>query len=306
MKIRKSKFMPIAAVIVMLSLLGGAYFISKPDNNHKSILIGGSSTVHQYTLALAEEFMIDNKGTSIYCESGGSTPGLLAVRNGAIDIATMSRDLEADEDDGYIKNYLIGKDGVGIVVHPSNPLTNLTVEQVRDIFSGAADNWSAFGGSDSDIMVVGRNSGSTTYKALSEVVLKGSGFKEDITTTDSAEEMCKAVASNPDAIGFLALRDLNETIKVIDVNGVPMSRATILTDRYPISRSFYFVVYDKPDNTAKSKNLNNPIDIILSIFKAGNENAHQLKIETVMSFLDFVKSSRGQKIIEENGAIAVY
>jgi phosphate transport system substrate-binding protein len=291
---------------MLISLLYGAYFILKPNIDRNSILLGGSSTVHQYTLALAEEFMKDNKGISIYCDSGGSTPGLIAVKNGAIDIATMSRDLQTDEDDEYIKNYLVGKDGVGIIVHPSNPLTNLTVEQARDIFSGAVDNWSVFGGSNSNIVVIGRNPESTTYKGLDEILLKGAGFTENAVATNSADEMAKAVASNPDAIGFLALKDLNGTVKVLDINGVQMSRTTILTDRYPITRSFYFVVYDKPDNTAKNKNQDDFLDKIFSFFKMDNDKAHQLKIETVLGFLDFVESTKGQEIIEKYGAIAVH
>ena len=139
MAIGKRKILPITLSIMFILLLWGAYFLSSLNNYHSSILVGGSTTVHNYTLALAEEFMKDNEETSIYCESGGSTPGLIAVKNGAIDIAVMSRDLEDDEDDKYIKNYLIGKDGLGIIVHPSNPVSNLTVEQVSDIFSGAVD-----------------------------------------------------------------------------------------------------------------------------------------------------------------------
>jgi phosphate transport system substrate-binding protein len=303
---KNKKILVITAVVILLSLLFGAYFLLKPNNDHSSILIGGSSTVHQYTVALAEEFMRENKGMSIYCDSGGSTPGLIAVKNGAIDIATMSRDLQTDEDDEYIKNYLIGKDGVGIIVHPSNPLTNLTIEQTRDIFSGAVDNWSTFGGSNSDIIVIGRNSDSTTFKGLDEILLKGARFTESAAITGSAAEMVKAVASNPDAIGFLALKDLNGSVKAVDINGIQMNRTTILTDRYPISRSFYFVVYDKPDNTVKNKNQGDLLDKIFGFFKMDNDKAHQLKIETVLGFLDFVESSKGQEIIEKYGAIAVH
>ncbi len=306
MATKKSKILSVTAAIILLSFMGGTYLFLKPENDYKSILIGGSSTVHQYTLALAEEFMRNNNGTSIYCETGGSTPGLLAVKNEAIDIAAMSRDLKEEEDDEYIKNYLIGKDGVGIVVHPSNPLANLTIDQVKGIFSGEIDNWSSLGGSDSEIIVIGRNSDSTTYKALNEIVMKGSGFTDYILCSDSPEQMREAVASNPDSVGFLALKDMDGTVKALDINGVRISRETILTDRYPISRSFYFVVYDKPDNTVKNNNLSNPIDMILSLFKSDSDTAHRVKTDTLLRFLDFVESSKGQEIIEKHGAIAVH
>jgi phosphate transport system substrate-binding protein len=304
--IGKRKILPITLLIIFILLSWGAYSLLNSDDYHGSILVGGSSTVHAYTLALAEEFTKDNKGTSIYCESGGSTPGLIAVKNGAIDIAVMSRDLEDDEDDKYIKNYLIGKDGLGIIVHPSNPVANLTVEQVSDIFSGAVDNWSIFGGSDSNIIVVGRNPESTTYKGLADIVLKGAKFKENAIIADSAEKTLDEVISNPDAIGFLALKDLSDNVKVLDINGVHISRETILTDRYPISRSFYFTVYDKPDNSIENKNQDNLLDKILEAFTMDNDKVHQLKIEAVMNFIDFVQSAKGQEIIENHGAIAVY
>jgi phosphate transport system substrate-binding protein len=304
--IGKRKILPITLLIIFILLSWGAYSLLNSDDYNGSILVGGSSTVHAYTLALAEEFTKDNKGTSIYCESGGSTPGLIAVKNGAIDIAVMSRDLEDDEDDKYIKNYLIGKDGLGIIVHPSNPVANLTVEQVSDIFSGAVDNWSIFGGSDSNIIVVGRNPESTTYKGLADIVLKGAKFKENAIIADSAEKTLDEVISNPDAIGFLALKDLSDNVKVLDINGVHISRETILTDRYPISRSFYFTVYDKPDNSIENKNQDNLLDKILEAFTMDNDKVHQLKIEAVMNFIDFVQSAKGQEIIENHGAIAVY
>jgi len=291
---------------MFILLLWGAYFLSSLNNYHSSILVGGSTTVHNYTLALAEEFMKDNEETSIYCESGGSTPGLIAVKNGAIDIAVMSRDLEDDEDDKYIKNYLIGKDGLGIIVHPSNPVSNLTVEQVSDIFSGAVDNWSVLGGSNSNITVVGSDPESITYKGLADIVLNGAKFKENAIIADSAEKILDEIVSNPDAIGFLALRDLDDSVKVLDINGVHISRETILTDRYPISRSFYFTVYDKPDNLMRNKNQSDFLDRILGAFTMDNDKVHQLKIEAVMSFIDFARSAEGQEIIEKHGAIAVY
>jgi ABC-type phosphate transport system substrate-binding protein len=95
-------------------------------------------------------------------------------------------------------------------------------------------------------------------------------------------------------------------VKALDINGIPISRLTILTDRYPISRSFYFVFYDKPNNAVIDINQGSFFDKIFSFLKIDDDKAHQIKIETVQSFLNFVKSKKGQEIIEKNGAIAVY
>jgi phosphate transport system substrate-binding protein len=218
----------------------------------------------------------------------------------------MSRDLEAEEDEEDLNNYLIGKDGVGIIVHPSNPLSNLTIEQVKDVFSGVADNWSILGGDNSNIMVVGRDPESTTYKGLNEIILKGAELPESAVNTNSADEMIRTVAANPAAIGFVALKDLKENVKALDINGVQMNKSTILTDRYPISRSFYFVIFDKPDSRSENRTSSNFLEAVASLFKMDNNKAHYLRVETIMDFLDFVKSDRGQKIIEKDGAIAVY
>ncbi len=132
-----------AIVVVMLLLSSAVFFYSSYANDiHKELLIGGSSTVFHYTEALAEAYMKRNRDSHIIYESGGSTPGLIAVKNGSIDIASMSRNLQDSEDDEFTKNYLIGKDAIGIVVHPSNPVENLSLDQIRGIFTGEIANWS--------------------------------------------------------------------------------------------------------------------------------------------------------------------
>lgn len=301
---RNHKLLGIGFVVLFLSLLGYRvyhYFAGVS----KTLLIGGSSTVHHYTQALAEAYMAQKRDTVVIAESGGSKPGLLAVKNGSVDIASMSRDLEDDEDDEFTRNYLIGKDAVGIVVHPSNPIDSLTIEQVEAIFTGAIDNWSSVGGEDGLIQVVTRTPDSTTLKGLNETVLRGTRVTGNAIIAGSPREMTGTVADNPHCIGFLALADLQGSVKAVKVNNVAMSRETILTDRYPISRSFYYVVYDIPESDARREQ-HSFLRRVMSLFRMDDETVQRIRAGTIQDFLDFVRSPQGQDIIQKEGAIGVY
>lgn len=211
----------------------------------------------------------------IESDGGGSTAGLIAVKRSAIDLATMSREVRRDEDDQYTRDYLIGKDAVAIVVHPSNPVAGLTAAQLHELFTGKITNWQQVGGSDAPVVIVGRKSGSTTRKAMDEMVMQGLDFPKAAVAADSAETVAKTVAGNPNAIGYVALKDLTAGVRALAVNNVPVSKETILSGRYPLSRSFYLVIYDKPKSA-------------------------------VQKFVDYVISNEGQAILEQEGLIKVY
>jgi phosphate transport system substrate-binding protein len=303
MKKRFKGFVVLFSVLLLSFVV--YYFFFYLENTEKTLLIGGSSTVYHYTKALAEAYMEEKGNTKIICESGGSKPGLIAVKNGSIDIASMSRDLEDEEDDAFTKNYLIGKDAVGMVVHPSNPVENLTMDQILGIISGEINDWNQVGGEDRPIQVITREPESTTWKGLNEIVLKGADVADSAIVAKSARQMAAAVAGDPEAFGFLALSDLQNSVKLLKVGNVPMSRTTILTDRYPLSRSFYYVVYDLPDPEAEGKKGHLFFREIVSLFRTDDESIQQKRIKTIRDFLDYVKSPQGQEIIEREGAIGI-
>lgn len=303
MKKRFKGFMVLFSVLLLSFVV--YYFSFYLNNTEKTLLIGGSSTVYHYTQALAEAYMEERGNAKVICESGGSKPGLIAVKNGSIDIASMSRDLDDDEDDMFTKNYLIGKDAVGMVVHPSNPVENLTMDQILGIISGEIDDWSQVGGEARPIQVITREPESTTWKGLNEMVLKGADMADGAMVVNSARQMAAAVAGAPDAIGFLALSDLQNSVKLLQVDNVPLSRTTILTDRYPLSRSFYYVVYDLPDPAAEDQEGHPLFRWAVSLFQTDDETIQQKRANTVRDFLDYVKSPQGQEIIVREGAIGI-
>jgi phosphate transport system substrate-binding protein len=267
-------------LLILTAIAYSGYLIWKPVQAQVTILIAGSSTVDAYTQVLAEEYIKKHPNVTIDHIGGGSTPGLLALKKGAIDLATMSRTLKWTEEDEYTRQYLIGKNGVAIGVHLSNPVKNLTKNQVYQIMSGKITNWSEVGGNNAEIQVLGRAKGSTTRIMIEDLVMQGAPFTETLKSFTSADELRTALEGNPNAIGILGLQDSKDTIKRVTIEGVDMTPSTILSNRYPLTRSFYFVWHSEP----------------------GAAEAEKHKLD----FLNFVRSEEGQKIIEKRGGVRVY
>lgn len=269
--------MIISAVISCLALMtsGCSITLLKPEYRDNALLIAGSTTAIPYTRALADEFMKYNPGLMVSHNGGGSTPGLIAAKKGAIDVAAMSRDLKKNEDDEHTRGYLFARDGVAIVVHPENPLENLTENQVRDILQGRISNWGTVGGKNSPIKLVCLAEGSITRKMIEDMVMKGERFGKNHVTMESDTQAAGFVAANPDALGYLHLSELSPQVRAVCINGVEISKLTVLSERYPLTRSFYYVIYSEPGPNAEK-------------------------------FVKFACSEQGQKIIEKMGAVPVY
>lgn len=256
-------------MVFLLSVLGCSKQVKQ-----ESLLIAGSSTLLPYMDKIEEGFKKAHPNILVEIDGGGSAAGIVAVKRHAIDLATISRDIKREEDDKYIRDYLIAKDAIAIVTHPSNSVDNITKDQLRDVFLGTITNWRQLGGADAPISLVGRKKGSTTRKGMEEMVLSNLDFAKGIVSAESADALKKIVADNPNAIGFVALKDMDSNIKTLSVNGVALTKESVLSSHYPISRSFYLVIYDKP--------------------KAA-----------VQKFIDYVMGKEGQTILEHEGLIKV-
>jgi ABC-type phosphate transport system substrate-binding protein len=156
-----------------------------------------------------------------------------------------------------------------------------------------------------NIQVISRPSESTTLKGLKEIVMKGEKMAGSAIIASSAQELSVEVADNPCAIGFVSLKDISNNVKVIKIDGIEMNKYTILTERYPITRAFYYVIYDKPGLEAQNTE-SNIFDKAAGFFADDAANSLQAKREAIFKFLEFVQSPQGQKILEDNGAVAVY
>jgi phosphate transport system substrate-binding protein len=206
------------------------------------LLIGGSSTMLHFTNALVEGFTKAHKDVDVVVTGGGSAPGLMALKRGAIDLAAMSKDLTTAEDDIGIYNFLIARDAIGVVVNPANPVRGLTGPQATALFEGKITNWRDVGGTDAPVTVIVRPPKATTAIAADALILGGADITNEAVTVQDSKDMIGAIKANPNAIGYLTLRRFTPDVKVLAINGIKIRRETILTGRYPFTRSFYYVL----------------------------------------------------------------
>jgi phosphate transport system substrate-binding protein len=241
-----------------------------------SLLIGGSGTMLELNKALAEAFSRTHPLVDTVVEGGGSLAGLIAVKRGAIDLAAMSRDLTPEEDDPLTRGYLVAKDGLVIVVNRGLGVNGLTGRQVRALFAGETANWRDLGGPDAPVALLSRKFGSTSRQFVEEKILGGGEIASRAVELPSAKALLERVAAEPDAVGYLALKDAVETAGVayLEIDGVAPSRATLLSGRYPYSRSLYLVVHG-----------NGP--------------------ELAGEFVAFARSTVGQRIVEQQHLVSV-
>ncbi len=263
------------AVLMIAALVVSATLPScRAKKAPESLLIAGSTTMASYLAPLTEAFARKNPGTNVVCDEGGAAAGLVALKRGAIDVALLSRDLVAEEDNLYLRDYLVARDGVAIVVHPHNPVKKLQLKELTGIFSGQITSWKALGGPDQPIRLLDLPKGERARKSLQDLLLSGEEPSKSARVVGSVAEMASVVAADVNAIGYLALRNMSSSVAGVAVNGVEMNRATMLSGRYPLTRSFYLVTY-------------------------------QEQSPFVASFVQFALSREGQDIIAEQGLIPV-
>lgn len=257
------------AAILALAMLAGC-----ANGATERLNISGSTTVQPLAERLAEAFELANPDTNITVAGGGSSQGIKDARDGISDIGTASRELNPEET-SWVIPHVIARDGIAIVVHPSNPVSGLTTTQVKDIFSGAITNWSEVGGPDETITVIAREEGSGTRAAFEEMVMGSDLITNQAILQPSNGALKTAVSTTPQSIGFLSFGYLEQgVVKALDINGVPCTAENAKNGTYPIVRPLLFVTLGEPEGLAKT-------------------------------FIDFVLSDEGQAIVEEEGYLSV-
>ena len=154
----------------------------------------------------------------INVQGGGSTAGIKACREKAAQIGTSSRELQADERN--LKKIIIAKDGIAVIVHPANPVRNMTLEQLRGIFSGKIASWAGLGWLDKPIYFVNREEGSGTRDAFEALVMKKREISDEALVQDSNGSVREIIANNPQAIGYISFGIVNHQVKALAVNSI--------------------------------------------------------------------------------------
>jgi phosphate transport system substrate-binding protein len=230
----------------------------------------GSDTIVNLALAWAEAYQQYQPELSISVTGGGSGTGIAAMINGTVDIANASRQIKPEEHDLALANgfepyeIVVARDAIAVIVNPSNPIDQLSIAQISDIFSGKVTNWRELGGEDRPIVRLSRETNSGTHVYFLEQVLR-KGDKEDKTlfSTDtlllpSSEGISAEIRQNPNAIGYDGLGYVTDDLKVIAVAKEPAgpyvlpSPATVNSEEYPIARDLYMYTIGEPTGEIKT------------------------------------------------------
>jgi phosphate transport system substrate-binding protein len=246
------------------------------------INVEGSDTLVNMAQTWAEEFMGQNPDVVISVKGGGSGTGIASLINGTVDFADASRQIKDEEIEEAEANgvtpveHEVAADGIAVIVNPANGVTELSLDQIGQIFRGEVTDWSELGGDAGEIVVLSRDSSSGTYEYFKESVVDpeeaGLEYSADALLLPSNQAIAEEVAANEAAIGYIGVGYVDDTVAVIAVDGVQASVDSVMDGTYPISRFLY--MYSDGD----------PEDVLAS-------------------YLDWILGSEGQAIVEEEGFV---
>lgn len=269
---RRLPILPVAASLLVLAVaillpggLGGAPVgRAQADSLSGTLVIAGSTSVQPLAEELAEEFMAKYPRLRIQVQGGGSSAGIAAARSSAADIGTSSRELRPEE--RGLHEVTIALDGIAVVVHPANPVRNLTTDQVRRIFAGEITDWKQVGGKAGPIMAVTREAGSGTRGAFEELIMNRTAISGKAIVQGSTGAVRATVAQAREAIGYVSIGSLDSSVKPVTLDGTAATEENVRNRTYKLARPFLFLTKGKPAGLAKA-------------------------------FLDFVLSKDGQRVV---------
>ena len=209
-----------------------------------TVVTNGSTSMESVMGSLIEAFKEVQPDVQVQYTGSGSGAGITSAQDGTADIGLASRDLKDDETG--VKQITVAKDGIAIIVNPENPVADLSIEQIAQIFTGEITNWSELGGSDGQIVPIGREAGSGTRDGFESITGTEDAcvYQNELTSTG---EVIANVASNPNAIGYASLSAVDDTVKALTVGGVAPSEETVLDGTYAIQRNFNFILSDSTE-----------------------------------------------------------
>ena len=200
----------------------------------------GSTSMQKVIGALSESFMAKNKSITVTYNPTGSGSGISAVLEGRCDIGLSSRSLKPEETAKGLTETVLAYDGIAVIVHPDNAVSDLTLETIADIYTGKITTWEELGGTGGQIVLIGREAGSGTRDGFETVTgtKDACAYRQELTSTG---DVITSVSQTPGAIGYASLASVKETVKMLSVNGVAPSEATVKSGEYALQRPFVLV-----------------------------------------------------------------
>ena len=284
------KIMAFALTAVMaLALLAGCGNQTNNDNANNggdsadnggaaavsgTVSTDGSTSMEKVIGALSESYMAANKDVTVNYNPTGSGAGITAVQEGTCDIGLSSRALKDEEKAAGLQETVLAYDGIAIIVHPDNPVSDLTLEQIAQLYTGEITNWKDVGGNDAQVVLIGREAASGTRDGFESITgtKDKCQYRQELTSTG---DVITTVAQNPDAIGYASLAAIKDSVKALSVDGVTPSETTVKDGSYQVQRPFVLV-------TVEGKALS----------------------AAAQSFFDYATSADAADIIAKAGAVA--
>jgi phosphate transport system substrate-binding protein len=271
----------IITALAIVAIAGWAMVPASAAAQEK-IIIDGSTTVGPIAKAFAEYYMSMNKDVNITVSESGSGNGAKSLINGMCDVADMSRFMKDSEFQAALEKgrtpvaHVVAVDGLAVIVHPSNPVKGLTVEQIRSIYTGQVTNWKQLGGPDVAIVMISRDTNSGTYETFESLVMNKEKINEKAEYVGSNGAVRQRVQSTPAAIGYVGLGFVDRSVKALEVNGIMPDMNTVSSGIYPIARPLFMFTDGYP--------------------KLGSH---------LYRFVTLYLTPKGQEIIEEIGFVPV-
>ena len=236
----------------------------------------GSTSMEKVIGALGESFEESNSGVTFTYNPTGSGSGITAVAEGRCDIGLSSRNLKEEEKAQGLTETILALDGIAVIVNPDNPVNDLALETIGRIYMGEITNWKDVGGSDLEIVLIGREAGSGTRDGFESITGTEDAckYRQELTSTG---DVITTVAGNPAAIGYASLASVKETVKALSVGGIVPAEETVKDGSYVVQRPFVLVT--KSDTELSG---------------------------TAQKFFDYATSPEANEIISAAGAVPVY
>jgi len=221
--------------------------------------VTGSTTLLPIAEVAGEMYGEENEGVSILVSGLGSSAGIESVAKGSSDIGTSSRELKEAELELGLVDTPVAYDAIAVIVHPDNPVTDLTTEQIRGIFAGEITNWSDVGGPDVQIGLVNRDEASGTREAFFKLVMDDVPFDTGAVILPGTGQVRAVVADVEYAVGYISAGFVNDEVRAVAIDGVPPSEEAVVEGTYKIQRVLHFFTKGEPSAAARGY-----IDYVLS------------------------------------------
>ena len=226
-----------AGLLMAAMVVGTLTGCGKSSSN--AVTTDGSTSMEKVIGSLGEAFQ-NESGITVTYNPTGSGSGIQAVKEGRCYIGLSSRELKEEEKNAGLTGTVLAYDGIAVIVNPNNPVSDLSVEQIAEIYTGQVTNWSQVGGIDAEIVLIGREAGSGTRDGFESITgtEDACNYRQELTSTG---DLITTVAQNEAAIGYASLASVKDSVKALSVGGVSATEEEIKNGNYVIQRPFVLV-----------------------------------------------------------------